>query len=161
MNQQQDVDCATQGAFWRDWTLDAISHFPEESVMRRRPRRAILFVLATSAGFRMTTLYRFGRTMRAIPVVGHLISKFCFWLGCLIYKCSLASTARIGGGLILPHPQGIVIGADAVIGPRTWIFQNVTIGGMPGKIGLPVIGADARVYAGAVICGLVRVGDGS
>ena len=46
--------------------------------------------------------------------------------------------------MILPHPQGIVIGAGVVVGPRAWIFQNVTIGGGPGKIGVPVIGADGR-----------------
>ena len=59
----------------------------------------------------------------------------------------------------MPHPQGIVIGADVGIGPRAWIFQNVTIGGAPGKYGMPKIGADVRIYAGAVLVGPVTIGD--
>ena len=76
------------------------------------------------------------------------------------YGCALASTARLHGGLVLPHPHGIVVGGGAVVGPRAWIFQHVTIGGAPGRVGMPHIGADARLYAGAVVTGPVRVGDG-
>ena len=63
------------------------------------------------------------------------------------------------GGLIFPHPQGIVIGGGTVVGPRAWIYQNATIGGAPGKPGLPHVGADARIYAGAVLTGPILVGD--
>lgn len=48
----------------------------------------------------------------------------------------------------------------AKIGPNAWIFQNVTIGGRPGKAGGPRIGADARIYAGAVIAGPIQLGEG-
>ena len=51
---------------------------------------------------------------------------------------------RLHGGLILPHPQGIVVGPGVVLGPRAWIFQNVTIGGRTGKVGTARVGADAR-----------------
>lgn len=44
-------------------------------------------------------------------------------------------------------------------GPRVMINQNVTIGGSPGKDGLPWIGSDVRICAGAVLSGPVRVGD--
>lgn len=61
---------------------------------------------------------------------------------------------------MLPHPQGIVIGGAAKIGSRCWIFQNVTIGGAPGKDGHPTIGNDCRIYTGAVITGPIYVGSG-
>ncbi len=35
---------------------------------------------------------------------------------------------RIGGGLLLPHPNGVVIHPDAAIGPNCLIFQQVTLG---------------------------------
>ena len=41
-----------------------------------------------------------------------------------------------------------------------WVFQNVTIGGAPGKQGMPTIGDDARSFAGAVIAGPIKIGDG-
>jgi carbonic anhydrase/acetyltransferase-like protein (isoleucine patch superfamily) len=45
-------------------------------------------------------------------------------------------------------------------GERTWIFQNVTIGGSPGKNGLPTIGNDCRIFTGAVIVGPIEIGEG-
>ncbi len=59
----------------------------------------------------------------------------------------------------MPHPQGIMIGSGVVVGPRAWIFQNVTMGGTYGKDGEPTIGADCRIYTGAVIGGPVHLGD--
>ena len=35
---------------------------------------------------------------------------------------------KLGGGLQLPHPNGIVIHPDAEIGPNCLLFQQVTIG---------------------------------
>src|SRR5688572_2288423 len=35
---------------------------------------------------------------------------------------------RIGGGLLIPHPNGIVVHPDATIGVNCLIFQQVTIG---------------------------------
>ncbi len=46
-----------------------------------------------------------------------------------------------------------------VVGPRGWVFQNVTLGGAPGKVGMPRVGADARIYAGAVLTGPITLGD--
>jgi serine O-acetyltransferase len=61
--------------------------------------------------------------------------------------------------LILPHPQNIIIGGGVVIGPRAWVYQNVTMGGIPGKDGEPTVGADARIRCGVVICGPYLLGD--
>lgn len=66
--------------------------------------------------------------------------------------------ARIGGGLLIPHPNGIVIHPDAVIGPNCLIFQQVTIGVARGP-GLPTIGGHVDIGAGARILGPVRIGD--
>ena len=64
---------------------------------------------------------------------------------------------RIGGGLLMPHPNGIVIHPDAVIGPNCLIFQQVTIGGGPG--GTPRIGGHVDIGAGARVLGGVTIGD--
>lgn len=117
-------------------------------------------LILTSAGFHLTLLYRLSHTSRyRLGLPGRALAAWFYWLGRHVYGCSMAPTALLGGGLILPHPQGIVIGAGAVVGPRAWIFQNVTIGGVPDRSGLPTIGADARIYAGAVVSGPIAVGD--
>lgn len=64
----------------------------------------------------------------------------------------------IGGGLLLPHPNGIVIHPGAVIGANCLIFQQVTIGGSD-DAALPVIGGHVDIGAGARILGPVSVGD--
>ena len=64
---------------------------------------------------------------------------------------------RIGGGLLVPHPNGVVIHVDAEIGPNCLIFQQVTIGAI--EDGVPTLGGHVDVGAGAKILGDVRVGD--
>lgn len=68
------------------------------------------------------------------------------------------NTAKIGGGLLLPHPNGVVIHPDAEIGPNCLIFQQVTIGTGP-RPGVPRIGGQVDIGAGAKILGGVVIGD--
>jgi serine O-acetyltransferase len=67
--------------------------------------------------------------------------------------------SRIGGGLLLPHPNGIVIHPDACIGPNCLLFQQVTIGMGGRKPGAPKIGGHVDIGAGAKILGGVEIGD--
>lgn len=66
---------------------------------------------------------------------------------------------RIGGGLLIPHPNGIVIHNEAIIGPNCLIFQQVTLGTRERREGAPVIGGHVDIGAGARILGPVRIGD--
>jgi len=65
-------------------------------------------------------------------------------------------TSRLGGGLVLPHPNGVVIHPGASIGPNCMIFQQVTLGSSRG--GVPTLGGHVDVGAGAKILGGVRIG---
>jgi serine O-acetyltransferase len=68
---------------------------------------------------------------------------------------------NIGEGINMPHPLGIVISSEAIIGKSCTIHQNVTIGSnVIGKnTGVPVIGDNVIIYAGAAICGNVKIGN--
>lgn len=70
--------------------------------------------------------------------------------------------ARIGPGLLIMHRHGILIG-PAQIGANLVVHQNVTIGQRvaQGDQGLPRIGDNVWVGAGATICGAIDVGDGT
>lgn len=68
-------------------------------------------------------------------------------------------TNEIGGGLLIPHPNGIVFHPKARIGPNCLIFQQVTLGTNRGREGAPVIGGHVDIGAGARILGPVTVGD--
>ena len=69
----------------------------------------------------------------------------------------LSPTAQIGKGLLIPHPNGIIIGAGVRIGDNCTIYQHVTLGQNRGKY--PMLGNNVIVYAGAVVTGDVNVGD--
>lgn len=84
------------------------------------------------------------------------VLRYRFWS--VITGADIPLNCNIGGGLILPHPNGIVIHADAKIGPNCIIFQQVTIG-ISRDEAPPVIGGHVDIGAGAIILGSIHIGD--
>ena len=89
-----------------------------------------------------------------------IICKWCvlrhrFWS--VISGAEIPLSCRIGGGLLIRHPNGIVIHPEAQIGVNCLIFQQVTIG-TRGRPGVPQIGSHVDIGAGAKILGAVRIG---
>ena len=84
-----------------------------------------------------------------------LVLRHRFWSA--ITGADIPLTCRIGGGLLIPHPNGIVIHPQAQIGVNCLIFQQVTIGTRDGP-GLPHIGDHVDIGAGAKILGPVEIG---
>ena len=81
--------------------------------------------------------------------------RYRFWS--VMTASDVPLNARIGGGLMMPHPNGIVIHPEAEIGPNCLIFQQVTIGAARG--GVPRIGGHVDIGAGAKVLGPIMVGD--
>jgi serine O-acetyltransferase len=77
-----------------------------------------------------------------------------FWS--VVTGADIPLNCRLGGGLLLPHPNGIVIHPDAEIGPNCLLFQQVTVGA--GKGGVPKLEGHVDVGAGAKILGAVTIG---
>lgn len=67
--------------------------------------------------------------------------------------------SKIAGGLLLPHPNGVVIHPDSEIGPNCLLFQQVTLGTVQGDAGVPHLGGNVVVGAGAKLLGGIRIGD--
>ena len=89
------------------------------------------------------------RFMRILAVLRHR-----FWSA--VTGADIPLGCRLGGGLLIPHPNGIVIHPDANIGPNCLIFQQVTIG--TDGCGIPELGGHVDVGAGAKILGGVKIG---
>jgi serine O-acetyltransferase len=77
-----------------------------------------------------------------------------FWT--VVTGADIPINCKIGGGLLMPHPNGIVIHPEAEIGPNCLFFQQVTIGA---NNGLPRIGGHVDIGAGAKVIGDVTLGD--
>jgi serine O-acetyltransferase len=89
--------------------------------------------------------------------LGHLLLKEI--LGSA-YACDVASGAKLGTPLYIPHPTGIVIGSGAIVQGRVALFQHVTLGrGVSPSY--PIVEHDSYLYVGASVIGAVTVSAGS
>lgn len=114
--------------------------------------------------FRVVVDYRLGHWCRT-----HGLGILGAWFDHRNWKrgVDICSVARIGKGLRLAHPHGIVIGGKAEIGEYVHVLQGVTIGGNTGKTrhegnnvrSMPRIGSYVLIGAGAKILGPVDIGD--
>ena len=60
-----------------------------------------------------------------------IVLRHRFWS--VVTGADIPLNCRIGGGLLIPHPNGIVIHPDAIIGVNCLIFQQVPIGSCAGE----------------------------
>lgn len=77
-----------------------------------------------------------------------------FWSA--VSGADIPLNCKIGGGLLLPHPNGVVIHPDVEIGVNCLIFQQVTLG--KGKNGVPKVGGHVDIGAGAKVIGDITIG---
>ncbi len=94
-----------------------------------------------------------------IPFIPNILHKLIR----IVFACDLKYTADIGKNVGFFHNGlGVVIHSKAKIGDGSLLYQNVTIGGN-GKSeeenGVPVIGRNVFIGAGAVILGPITIGD--
>ncbi|MBE9125779.1 MULTISPECIES: serine O-acetyltransferase [unclassified Coleofasciculus] len=87
-----------------------------------------------------------GRFLSACNVIQHR-----FWS--VITAADIPLNCQLGGGLLLTHPNGVVIHPDASIGANCLILQQVTI------VKDVKIGGHVDIGAGAKIIRAVSIGD--
>jgi serine O-acetyltransferase len=82
--------------------------------------------------------------------------RHLFWS--VITASEFDANAIIGERLTLPHPNGVIVHSNAIIGDDCLIMQQVTIGQLSDGHA-PVIGSGVYIGAGAKILGRVAIGD--
>lgn len=116
------------------------------ALLRARTLSVVLFRLAQLCGQRS-------------PIAGDLIKQ----LNQFLTGADLAWRARIGPGLILYHPQGVVIGAGVAIGRDCSVQQGVTLGTR--RVSDPVsqspeLGDSCQLGSGCKLVGAIQIGSG-
>jgi serine O-acetyltransferase len=118
------------------------------------PARSLL------ASLRAYQRHRRSRSWWAWAMCKLAVLRHRFWS--VVTGADIPLTCRIAGGLVMPHPNGIVIHPDAIIGPNCLIFQQVTIGigddRLPLIMGHVDIGAGAKVLGGIVVGAHAKIG---
>lgn len=123
-----------------DWSREAITGFwqPGQKLLRSIRR----YQAAKARGAWLTRKYW---------VLVHR-----FWS--TVSHCEIHLNCQIGGGLLLPHPNGIVVHPDARLGVNCLLFQQVTLAG-PVELGDHVdLGAGAKIIGPLFIGNSVTVG---
>ena len=70
--------------------------------------------------------------------------------------CISTNCSKVGGGIFACHGFSSIIVADS-IGKNFVFFQNVTVGYNRG--GIPTIGDNVQIFAGAVVAGPIHIGN--
>lgn len=118
---------------------------------------------AVNPGFHVITIYRAYSYLYAGGGLQRLLGRM-LWLHVVRkYGCYISPLAKLGPGLELRHPVGVVIGDGVVTEPNVSIYQHVTLGQRGGQ-GLeqrdyPHLLTGVKVYAGACVLGGITVGE--
>jgi serine O-acetyltransferase len=114
-------------------------------------------VVFFNLGLHAVLLYRAGRwfCLHRMQPVAYVIS----YVSSLITGAQISPRAEIGKGLVIYHPQGIVIGAKSVIGDFCTLVHGNVIGQLYGGGDRPTIGDFFFAGTGAKILGRIRIGN--
>lgn len=130
----------------------------------RRPTLLLMLKLVlTNSQFSAVAIYRTSHVAsRRAPALGRLWARTNY----VLHGVDIDPRARIGPGLLLQHPAGVVIGADVEIGRGATLMSGVVLGRRnvlsgPDKGSYPTIGDDVLLSTHAVLLGPITVGHGS
>lgn len=121
-------------------------------------RRGVLMGILMTPGLFTTAVYRLRRVLAlAFPSLRGL-DRILGMLAWSWTTCQLSPSARIGGGFVLPHPVGVIIGDGVSIAKNCKVFQHVTLGraseAMPAY---PRVGEGCIIFANCVVVGRVTL----
>lgn len=110
----------------------------------------------------LASIRAYQRAQRSWPPRRFLVRKLAvlrhrFWS--LASGADIPLNSRIAGGLLLPHPNGVVVHPASEIGPNCLLFQQVTLGTVQGSDAVPRLGGNVVVGAGAKLLGGITIGD--
>lgn len=122
---------------------------------------ATLKALAFNLSFQVVLSYRLHRYLGSrrwlrFSFLQILLSRWQVASG----NCQISPKAQIGGGLLLPHPVGVVVGSGCRLGPDVTLYQGVTLGA-DARAGYPRLARGVTVFANACVVGDIGLGEAS
>jgi len=121
--------------------------------------RDFVRLLLLEPGFQLTFCVRLTELAAHVPGVGRILRRLVWYPTTMVFGCDFGVGVKIGGGLYVPHPFGIVVNADCKLGKNVTLLQGATLGiSDPGQPGSPILEDGARVNAGAKLLGRITVG---
>lgn len=116
-------------------------------------------LMLLEAGYQFVLWLRIIEFVRRIPIVGVACQTILQYVINIIFGCDINKRSYLGGGLFVAHPNGIVIGADVVIGERVSLGHQTTFGRVRSQDHTaPVVLDGADISAGAKVLGGIIIG---
>lgn len=125
--------------------------------IEREQKRLLEWAPSKSLLASIRSYQRWRRKWYGLPLCKLAVLRHRFWS--IVTAADIPLNCRLGIGLLIPHPTGIVIHPGAVIGPDCLIMSGVVIGTRTEPGDVPTIGSHVDVGSGAKILGGVRIGD--
>lgn len=127
----------------------------------RVPASAATKLIVTNSGVQAVLPLR---TQVDLHTAAHRLARAVLLLNLRLTGADFVVGCRVGSGLVLRDPQGVVIGRGAVRGERCTLFHRVTLGEQYGDgadvtDSYPRLGDGVVVGARAVVLGGISVGD--
>jgi serine O-acetyltransferase len=124
--------------------------------------RGLLFALFDAvlfdSGFQALVAYRLGHTLAGWRVP--LLPAVCRRWAIAACGVDILPRAEIGGGCIIAHGLGLVIGGRTVIGEDCTLLHGVTLGEVRfDELDCPRVGNRVTIGTGARVLGGITVGD--
>jgi serine O-acetyltransferase len=118
-----------------------------------------LLDVLTIPGFWVVALWRVGNALHERRL--RPLSRLTYVANMVLFGADLPAGAVVGPGLVVPHPVGLAVASDVVIGKRCRLMGGVAIGGSgkAGRSGHPVIGDDVWFLRGSAAFGPIRIDD--
>jgi len=111
---------------------------------------------------RFASVYIMRRANGAHNAKRYRLAKCWSLINYLIFNAEIPTTAVVGPGFVMPHPQGVILGAG-IIGSNVTVLQQVTFGAKTLDFRFdpaqrPAVEDGVTVSAGAKVIGSVRLG---
>lgn len=131
-------------------------NFPEYYIAKRR----IIF----NRRYQLIYLFRLSQALSKTSGFGKILYKIVnqFYIRVQFkFSSEIPVSCKIGKGIYLPHPYGIILNPNTVVGEYCTLLQQVTIGNNSFKEfnGVATIGNNVTIGAGAKIIGNLTIGD--
>ena len=128
------------------------------AVKGRGSLMALLDGLLFDSGFQALVAHRLAHALivRRVPILPAVCRRWA------IAACGvdILPRAEIGGGLIIAHGIGLVIGGRTVIGEDCTLLHGVTLGEARfDELDCPRVGDRVTIGAGAIVLGGIAIGD--
>ncbi len=121
---------------------------------------ALVDAFLFDSGFQALAAHRIAHALAlaGIPILPALCRRWAI-AACAI---DILPRAEIGGGCIIAHGIGLVIGGRTVIGEECTLLHGVTLGEARfTELDCPRLGDRVTVGAGAIVLGAITIGDGA